>query len=87
MLELAGPKELVVIRENEKVKAGPRNYLRSLLGIHARAANNMADVTTKLSNVTPTFLRDFLTPEAKDTQCLKDLEEGFVFILDANERK
>ena len=56
--------------------------LRSLLGIHARAAvNNMADVTTKLSNVTPTFLRDFLSPKAEDTLFLNDLEEGFVFFF------
>ena len=54
----------------------------------------MADVTTKLSNVTLTFLRDFLSPKAEDTLFLNDLEEGFVFffqlfvfILGANERK
>ena len=48
-------------------------------GIHARAGiNNMADLATKLSNIPPTFLRDFLLAEEEDTVTLNDLEEEFV---------
>ena len=53
---------------------------RSLRGIHARPdINNMADLATKLSNISPTFFLDFLTPEEEDTLFLNDLEEEFVF--------
>ena len=49
--------------------------------IHARAdVNNMADLVTKLSNIPPTFLRDFLAPEEEDTRFLNVLEEEFVFV-------
>ena len=45
---------------------------RSLRGINTRAdVNNMADFTTKLSNVPPKFLRN--------TQFLNDLKDGLYF--------
>ena len=51
---------------------------RSLRGINARAdVNNMADFTTKLSNVPAKFLRDLLSSE--DTLFLNDLEDGLYF--------
>ena len=57
-----------------------RLLTRSLRGIHVRAhVNNMADLATKLSNIPPTFLRDFLSPEEEDTLFLNDLEEELVF--------
>ena len=47
--------------------------MRSLRGIHARAdVNNMEDLATKLPNISPTFLRDFLLPEEEDTRFLND---------------
>ena len=53
-----------------------RLLTRSLRGIHVRAhVNNMADLATKLSNIPPTLLRDFLSPEEEDTLFLNDLEE------------
>ena len=39
----------------------------------------MADLATKLSNIPPTFLRDFLSPEGEDILFLNDLEEELVF--------
>ena len=53
-----------------------RLLTRSLHGIHVRAQvnNNMADLATKLSNIPPTLLRDFLSPEEEDTLFLNDLE-------------
>ena len=57
-----------------------RLLTRSLRGIHVRAhVNNMADLATKLSNIPPTLLRDFLSPEEEDTLFLNDLEEELVF--------
>ena len=53
-------------------------------GIHARIdVNNMADFATKLSDISPTFLRDFLSPEEEDTLFMNDLEEEF-FIFFSN---
>ena len=53
--------------------------MQSLHGIHARAdVNDMADLTTKLSNIPPTFLRYFLSPKEEDILFLNDLEEEFV---------
>ena len=57
-----------------------RLLTQSLRGIHTRAdVNNMADLATKLSNIPPTFLRDFLSPKEEDILFLNDLEEEFVF--------
>ena len=39
----------------------------------------MADLATKLSNIPPTLLRDFLSPEEEDTLFLNDLEEEIEF--------
>ena len=39
----------------------------------------MADLATKLSNILPTLLRDFLSPEEEDTLFLNDLEEELAF--------
>ena len=59
-----------------------RLLTRSLCGIHVRVhANNMAALTTKLSNIPPTLLRDFLSPEKEDTLFLNDLEEELAFSL------
>ena len=50
----------------------------------------MADLATKLSNIRPTFLREFLSPDEEDTLFLNDLNDEFVlfqlfvFILSAN---
>ena len=57
-----------------------RLLTRSLRGIHVRAhVNNMADLATKLSNIPPTLLRDFLSPEEEDTLFLNNLEEELAF--------
>ena len=40
----------------------------------------MADLVTKLSNIPPIFLRDFLAPEEEDTRFLNVLEEEFIFV-------
>ena len=57
-----------------------RLLTRSLRGIHGTAhVNNMADLATKLSNIPPTLLRDFLSPEEEDTLFLNDLEEELAF--------
>ena len=78
MLELAGPKELVVISVKGQGRS-TRLLTRSLRGIHARAdLRNMADLATKLSNNPQTFLRDSLSAE-EDTLFLNDLEEELVF--------
>ena len=53
---------------------------------------DMADLATKLSNVPPTFLRYFFSPEEEeDTLLFNDLDEEFVifsviciFFLDTN---
>ena len=51
-------------------------------GLRARATvNNMADLATKLSNIPPTFLRDFLSPKEEGILFLNDLEEEFVFFF------
>ena len=39
---------------------------------------DMADLATKLSNVPPTFLRCFFSPEEEDTLFFNDLDEEFV---------
>ena len=39
----------------------------------------MADLATELSNIPPTFLRNFLSPEEGDTLFMNDLEEEFFF--------
>ena len=39
----------------------------------------MADLATKLSNIPPTLLRDFLSPEEEDTLFLNNLEEELAF--------
>ena len=39
---------------------------------------DMADLATKLSNVPPTFLRYFFSPEEEDTLFFNDLDEEFV---------
>ena len=41
----------------------------------------MADLATELSNISPTFLRNFLSPEEGDTLFMNDLEEEFVFFF------
>ena len=41
--------------------------------------HNIEDLATKLSNIPPTFLRDFLSPEEEHTLFLNDLEEEFFF--------
>ena len=47
--------------------------------MHARAdVNNMSDWATKPSNISPTFLRNFLSPEEVDILFLNDLDEEFV---------
>ena len=57
-----------------------RLFTRSLRGIHVRAhVNNMADLASKLSNILPTLLRDFLSPEEEHTLLLNDLEEELAF--------
>ena len=57
-----------------------RLLTRSLRGIHVRAhVNNMADLATKLSNIPPTLLGDFLSPEEEDILFLNDLEEEIAF--------
>ena len=57
-----------------------RLLTRSLRGIHVRAhVNNMADLASKLSNILPTLLRDFLSPEEEHTLFLNDLEEELAF--------
>ena len=57
-----------------------RLLTRSLHGIHVRAhVNNMADLATKLSNISPILLRDFLSPEEEDTLFLNNLEEELAF--------
>ena len=57
-----------------------RLFTRSLRGLHARAhVNNMADLATKRSNMPPTLLRDFLSPEEEDTLFLNDLEGELAF--------
>ena len=43
--------------------------------------HNIEDLATKLSNIPPTFLRDFLSPEEEHTLFLNDLEEEFFFQL------
>ena len=78
MLELAGPKELILISVKGQGRS-TRLLTRSLRGIHARAdVKNMADLATKLSNIPPTFLRDSLSAE-EDTLFFIDLEEELVF--------
>ena len=39
----------------------------------------MADLATKLSNIPPTLLCDFLSPEEEDTLFLNNLEEELAF--------
>ena len=57
-----------------------RLLTRSLRGIHVRAhVNNTADLATKLSNIPPTLLRDFLSPEEEDTLFLNNLEDELAF--------
>ena len=75
MLGLTCPKELALIGVRGNVKAGPRDHSRQ------PDINNIADLATKLSNILPTFLRDFLSPDGKDTLILNDLEEKFVFFF------
>ena len=41
----------------------------------------MPDLAAKLSNISPTFFHDFLSPEEENTLFLNDLEEEFVFFL------
>ena len=60
LLELAGLKELVLNGVNGKVKDGPRDYSRDPYEIRADV-NNMRDLATRLSNIPPTVLRDFLS--------------------------
>ena len=45
--------------------------------------HNIEDLVTKLSNIPPTFLRDFLSPEEEHTLFLNDLEEEFLFFFSA----
>ena len=53
---------------------------RSLRGIHERDhVNIMADLASKLSNIPPTLLRDFLSPEEEDTLFFNNLEEEIAF--------
>ena len=60
MLELTGPKEMVLIG----VSWSAGLLTLSLSGIHVRAdVHNIKDLATKLSNIPSTFLRDFLSPE------------------------
>ena len=50
--------------------------------LHARAdVKNMADLATKVSNIRPTFLRDFLSPDEEGILFLNDLEKEFEFSL------
>ena len=80
LLALDGPKELVLISVNGKIKDGPRKYSRhSCVGINASAdVNNMADFTRKLSNIPPKFLRDLLSPE---DMLLNDLKDDCIFFF------
>ena len=41
----------------------------------------MADLATELSNIPPTFPRNFLSPEEGNTLFMNDLEEEFVFFF------
>ena len=41
----------------------------------------MGDLAPKLCNISPTYFRDFLSPEEEDTLFLNDLEEEFVFFF------
>ena len=82
LLELTGPKELVLICVNGKFKAGPCDYSHDPCVEYSKEllnVNNMADLATKLSNIRLTLLRDFLSPEEEDTLFLNDLEEELVF--------
>ena len=55
-----------------------RLLTRSLHGIHARAdVNKMADFTKKICSISPTFLRDFLSPKEEDTLFFNHLEDEF----------
>ena len=77
LLELAGPKEIVLIGVKwEGHGRSARLLTRSLRGVHARAnVDKMADLGTKLSHIPRTFLRDFLSPKEEDTKFVNDLEE------------
>ena len=49
----------------------------SMCGIHARTdVNSMVDLVTKLSNIPPTILREFLSQGEEDTLFLIDLKEA-----------
>ena len=81
MLELAGPKELVVISVKGQGRS-TRLLTRSLRGIHARAdVNNMADLATKISNIPTTFLHDLLSPEAENALVLVIWKSNLYFFL------
>ena len=58
------------------MKAGPRDNPREPCVEHTQELiiYNMADLATKISDIPPTFLRDFLSLEEQDTLCLSDLE-------------
>ena len=43
--------------------------------------HNIEDLATKLSNIPPTFLSDFLSPEEENTLFLNDLEEEFLLLF------
>lgn len=81
LLELAGPKELVLVGVNGKVKAGSRDNPRDPCVEYTQELiiYNIADLATKISDIPPTFLRDFLLLEGQDTLCLNDLGEKFLF--------
>ena len=82
MLELTGPKELVLICVNGKFKAVPCDYSHDPCVEYSKEllnVNNMADLATKLSNIPLTLLRDFLSPKEEDTLFLNDLEEELAF--------
>ena len=76
MLELAGPKEMVLIGVKKKVKAGPRDYSRDPC---VEYTQELADLATKISNIPTTFLHDLLSPEAENALVFSDFEEEFVF--------
>ena len=65
------------------MKAGPRDNPREPCVEHTQELiiYNMADLATKISDIPPTFLRDFLSLEEQDTLCLNDLEEEFLFFF------
>ena len=85
LLELAGLEELVLVDVNGKVKAGPRDHSRNPCVEYTQEliiGKQHGGFSYETSNITPTYLREFLSPEEEeDTLFLNDLEEEFFFQL------